>query len=100
MASLSKRGKGGEEADLFGGDHDDQDAGASKNGKRVEVFWDDENEWYPGTVTAYDPEHASHQVTYDDGDVQWEDLQASSKVRWLDTGRTAAHRKHDCEEQV
>ena len=36
-------------------------------GRRLEVFWPDDDEWFAGTVTKYDPGSQKHFVDYDDG---------------------------------
>ncbi|GLD99338.1 hypothetical protein PINS_up008057 [Pythium insidiosum] len=41
------------------------------HGKRVEVFWEDENSWFPGTVID-DRKPLQRLIEYDDGDVGWE----------------------------
>ncbi|EGZ24232.1 hypothetical protein PHYSODRAFT_483075 [Phytophthora sojae] len=40
-------------------------------GKRVRVYWSDEEEWFEGTIQNYD-ETQGYYVVYDDGDERWE----------------------------
>ncbi|GMF45735.1 unnamed protein product [Phytophthora fragariaefolia] len=40
-------------------------------GKRVRVYWPDEEEWFEGTIQDYD-ETQGYFVIYDDGDERWE----------------------------
>ena len=62
-------------------------------GRRVEVFWEQEDRWFPGVIIGRRNTSASrvaHHVEYDDGDRQWYHLEANSKdpdsfrFRWLD----------------
>lgn len=48
-------------------------------GERVEVFWPDDNQFYTGTVTAFNPEDNTHQIDYDDGDIEKLDM---AKEKW------------------
>ncbi|KAG1703732.1 hypothetical protein DVH05_006747 [Phytophthora capsici] len=41
-------------------------------GKRVRVYWSEEEEWFEGTVHEYDGDQGYY-VVYDDGDERWED---------------------------
>ena len=42
---------------------------ASLVGRRVRVYWPEDDAFYPGTVTKYDARGAGkHHVRYDDGD--------------------------------
>ena len=67
-----------------GGDGDKGKKGADAAmdllGKRVEVLWEgDEGEddsWYPAVVKEYNIESKQHLVEFDDGDVDWYDLQS------------------------
>eukprot|EP00891_Asterochloris_glomerata_P008834 jgi/Astpho2/8834/fgenesh1_pg.00129_%23_25_t len=43
-------------------------------GLRLELLWPGENAWFAGSVTDFDPAEGKHQVQYEDGDVQWENL--------------------------
>ncbi|KAG6622390.1 DNA ligase [Phytophthora cinnamomi] len=40
-------------------------------GKRVRVYWSEEEEWFEGTIQDYD-ESQGYYVVYDDGDERWE----------------------------
>uniref|UniRef100_H3GFQ9 Tudor domain-containing protein n=1 Tax=Phytophthora ramorum TaxID=164328 RepID=H3GFQ9_PHYRM len=40
-------------------------------GKRVRVYWSDEEEWFEGTIQEYD-DSQGYYVVYDDGDERWE----------------------------
>ena len=64
-------------------------------GRRVEVFWEQEDRWFPGVIigwriTSHAPRRVAHHVEYDDGDGQWHHLEVNSKdpdsfrFRWLD----------------
>lgn len=62
-------------------------AAAKYTGRRVEVYWDGEEEWFAGQVEGYDREAQTHRVRYDDGDVFDEDLtslKAERSFRWAD----------------
>ena len=50
-------------------------------GRRVAVFWADDDAWYTGLVTAYSKKHRKHTVQYDDGDIEMKNL-ACAKYRW------------------
>ncbi|GBF90197.1 histone H3 Lys 36 methyltransferase [Raphidocelis subcapitata] len=52
-------------------------------GRRIEVWWEGDEAWYPGTVTGYTVTNGRHVVSYDDGDVERLDL-SLAKHRWLD----------------
>jgi hypothetical protein len=43
-------------------------------GTTIEVYWDGDNEYYPGVVEQYDPEQGRHLIYYNDADIFWEDL--------------------------
>ena len=36
----------------------------------MQVFWEDDNAWYRGTVTGYHVSTSNHTVLYDDDDVE------------------------------
>jgi DNA mismatch repair protein MSH6 len=40
-------------------------------GRGVRVYWADDEAWYEGFVTAFDPAAGKHHVRYDDGDTEW-----------------------------
>jgi len=43
-------------------------------GKRVEIFWEDEDEWLAGTVTKYNKRKKQYEVNYDDEPSDEEDV--------------------------
>merc|ERR1711959_582415 len=49
---------------------------ASIVGRRVEIFWAEENEYFPGVISRYTPTddganaNAIFEISYDDGDVE------------------------------
>ena len=45
---------------------------------RIKVFWPDDEQFYVGTVSSFDPESGLHTVNYDDGDT--EDLVMSKEI--------------------
>lgn len=51
--------------------------------RRVKVFWPDENAYFFGVVTGYDPKSKKHTVTYDDGDVENVNL-SKEQMEWLE----------------
>ena len=48
-------------------------------GSRVEVFWEAEGSYFPGTVTSYTKQHKKHTIKYDDGEVEKVNL---NKRKW------------------
>ena len=40
-------------------------------GKKVQVFWPVDEQWYSGTVYEYDPTSGEHLLRYEDGDAEW-----------------------------
>eukprot|EP01029_Cantina_marsupialis_P004321 TRINITY_DN143556_c0_g1_i1.p1 TRINITY_DN143556_c0_g1~~TRINITY_DN143556_c0_g1_i1.p1 ORF type:complete len:459 (+),score=82.08 TRINITY_DN143556_c0_g1_i1:41-1417(+) len=51
-------------------------------GEKIEVLWkeeDDKTNWYPGTVTDWNPSNKKHYVLYDDGEKVWQHLQMFNK---------------------
>ena len=55
-------------------------------GKRIKVFWPDDNDWFSGRVSEMNGE-GRHLVEYDDGDTEWLDLAAEKyEVLADDTG--------------
>jgi len=39
-------------------------------GSRISVFWPDDDKYYAGVVSAYNPDRFLHTITYDDGDIE------------------------------
>ena len=65
-----------------GGGHYDKSA----IGKKVEVYWDGDGEWFAGTVKDYKPETRKHLIKYEDNDTQWLILaqeEQLGQLRWL-----------------
>ena len=56
-------------------------------GKRLDVYWDDDQTWYRGVVRAHDPEKNTHEVYYPEDEVAEVRLAAVRK-RWIPTGGT------------
>lgn len=44
-------------------------------GKRIAVFWGDDNCYYQGVVNRYDWANNSYLINYDDGQVEWRNFQ-------------------------
>ncbi|CAG9467722.1 unnamed protein product [Pedinophyceae sp. YPF-701] len=55
-------------------------AGPDAIGTRLEVYWEDESDWFAGAVADYDADEDKHLVEYDDGDEEWLEL-AGEKTR-------------------
>ena len=51
-------------------------------GRRVRVYWEDDHEFFEGTVTAFDSATQRHTIVYDDGDQQNESLQVGDVCTW------------------
>eukprot|EP00898_Chlorokybus_atmophyticus_P003155 jgi/Chlat1/3840/Chrsp26S08841 len=43
---------------------------ASLIARKVEIFWIDDNEWYPGTIAAYNPSTQLFTIFYEDDEVE------------------------------
>ncbi|EQC29471.1 hypothetical protein SDRG_12719 [Saprolegnia diclina VS20] len=56
--------------------------GADAIGWRVEVFWEDEEQWFQGVITEYS-EDDGYYVCYDDGDEKWQPSAAPDAMRFL-----------------
>ena len=55
-------------------------------GRRLRVFWPQENEYYIGEVIAYDNKSGKHKVQYDDGDRE-DVLLAAERIEWIVPGK-------------
>ena len=53
-------------------------------GKKIEVWWTSDLEWYSGTLTSSNESTKKHLITYDDGDREWIDL-TKDKYKILNT---------------
>ena len=38
--------------------------------RRISVYWDEDQEWYSGTITEFINITRSHKIVYDDGDTE------------------------------
>ncbi|KDO24725.1 hypothetical protein SPRG_10259 [Saprolegnia parasitica CBS 223.65] len=56
--------------------------GADAIGWRVEVFWEDEEQWFQGVITEYSDDDGYY-VSYDDGDEKWQPSAAPDAMRFL-----------------
>lgn len=55
-------------------------------GKRLDVYWDDDQTWYRGVVNAFDPEKNTHEVYYPEDDVTETVKLAEVRKRWIPDG--------------
>ena len=61
---------------------------AADIGRRLQVHWEGEGEWFPGVLAAIEAGHddgadtGDYHVIYDDGDEQWEPLGSRTPFRW------------------
>jgi len=61
-------------------------------GKRIEVFWDGDDAWYPGLVMDFDASRSLHTVLYDDGKYEDEDLPSEQvKIKLLSSFNLHTH---------
>jgi hypothetical protein len=58
-------------------------------GRRVRVYWPDDDAWFTGTVRRFDPRSGLHTVCYDDGDRE-QLMLAVERFEWLGEGAGAA----------
>ena len=56
--------------------------GSDAIGKRLKLFWTDDQKWYTGTVLGFHPSTGKHRVVYDDGEKELV-LLAKEKLQWL-----------------
>ncbi|KAI9996761.1 hypothetical protein PInf_000023 [Phytophthora infestans] len=59
-------------------------------GKRVRVYWSEEEEWFEGTIQEFD-ESQGYYVVYDDGDERWESEGQPMLVEGEEEAQTAAN---------
>ncbi|ETK90150.1 hypothetical protein L915_06011 [Phytophthora nicotianae] len=59
-------------------------------GKRVRVFWSEEEEWFEGIIQEFD-ESQGYYVIYDDGDERWESEGQPMLVEGEEEAQTAAN---------
>ncbi|EEY57265.1 uncharacterized protein PITG_11101 [Phytophthora infestans T30-4] len=59
-------------------------------GKRVRVYWSEEEEWFEGTIQELD-ESQGYYVVYDDGDERWESEGQPMLVEGEEEAQTAAN---------
>jgi len=52
----------------------------------VDLWWPEEQEFFPGTVTEYNMESGEHRVDYDDGEIEWLHL-SMYRRRWRSVQR-------------
>ncbi len=55
-------------------------------GKRLDVYWDDDQTWYRGVVRAHDPEKNTHEVYYPEDEVAETVKLAAVRKRWIPDG--------------
>ena len=51
-------------------------------GRRVEVWWDGDRQWFPGRIAKFTARTGRHLIAYDDGDEETVDLKRQ-RLRWL-----------------
>jgi hypothetical protein len=61
--------------------------GPAAIGKRVRVYWPDDNAWFTGVVRRFDPRTGMHSVWYDDGDREQLFL-AAEQFEWVGADRS------------
>lgn len=65
-------------------------------GRRIEIWWEDDKVYYPGVHAKYDVRRGTSgrsKIVYDDGHVEWI-LLNEHKYRWLDEGKTLKRRRN------
>ena len=55
--------------------------GKAAVGRRIEVFWPEDDTWYGGRVAAFNATSGEHKIRYDDGDVELVTL-GTERFRW------------------
>jgi hypothetical protein len=48
--------------------------------KRISIYWENDDEWYDGKISSFNSSGKTHQVLYDDGEVEELNL-SEQKVR-------------------
>lgn len=61
-------------------------------GRRVRVWWEEDEQWFAGTIRMYDMANETHIVLYDDGDQRSYDLK-SPDLTWQLEGEDKQERK-------
>jgi hypothetical protein len=54
-------------------------------GRRVQVWWDGERQWFAGEIAVFNARTGRHSIKYDDGDEEVVDLR-KQRLRWLTDG--------------
>ena len=72
-------------------------SGYAAVGKRVQVWWNDDQQWYGGRVQRFDNKSGKHLLVYDDDDTEWLDLEKEHRKNHLVLGSCAGgpERKND-----
>ena len=69
--------------------------GMSAIGKRIKVYWPEEQQWFRGLVRSYDDASGKHTIHYDDGDRETLDL-GKERVAW-GTGTSGQYMQPDAD---
>ena len=56
--------------------------GSAVVGRRVEVWWDGDRQWFSGRIAKFTARTGRHLIAYDDGDEETVDLKRQ-RLRWL-----------------
>jgi WD40 repeat protein len=56
----------------------------SSVGSRIEVYWEEDRAWYPGTVGQVDETEGKMHVYYDDSELIWEDRDGETQWRTVE----------------
>ncbi|KAK3233260.1 hypothetical protein CYMTET_56430 [Cymbomonas tetramitiformis] len=67
------------------------DTGTGLVGRALKVLWPDDELWYEGVISKFNPKKMEHQVTYDDGDTEWLSLE-KEQYEWLPARGSAPKR--------
>lgn len=49
--------------------------GSALLSKRIKIWWENDQEWYSGTVEKFDSQSGKHTIAYDDGEKELLDLE-------------------------